>query len=69
MNNAVLDDPEAWDKIMEVTPLRKWASSYEIAQWIYFLTIVNKSCSGQDILIDNGEKDLNCTFQWPNFNY
>lgn len=69
LNNAVLDDPEVWDKIMDVTPLRKWASPYEIAQWVYFLTVINKSCSGQDILIDNGEKDLNCTFQWPNFNY
>lgn len=69
LNNVVLDDSEAWDKIMKVTPLQKWATPYEIAQWIYFLTVVNKSCSGQDILIDNGEKDLNCTFQWPNFNY
>lgn len=69
LNNAVLNDSEAWDKIMKVTPLQKWATAYEIAQWIYFLTVVNKSCSGQDILIDNGEKDLNCTFQWPNFNY
>jgi 3-oxoacyl-[acyl-carrier protein] reductase len=52
---------------MDVTPLKKWVSLEEAAEWVYFLTVINKSCSGQDVLIDNGEKDLNCTFVWPNF--
>lgn len=35
--------------------LKKWIAPYEIADWIYFVTVVNKSMTGQDILIDNGE--------------
>lgn len=67
LNDAVMEDEALWDQIMKVTPLKQWATAKEIAEWIYFLTVTNKSCSGQDILIDNGEKDLNCTFVWPNF--
>ena len=38
-----------------LTPLRKWASAEEIAEWAYFLTVINKSMTAQDLLIDNGE--------------
>ena len=69
LNSAVIEDEALWDQIMQVTPLNKWATAEEIAEWIYFLTVINKSCSGQDILIDNGEKDLNCTFVFPGFSY
>lgn len=64
LNDSVMNDKEKWNKIMEVTPLKKWMSADECAQWIYFMTVINKSCSGQNILIDNGEKDLNNTFVW-----
>lgn len=64
LNDSVMNDKEKWDDIMKVTPLKKWMSALECAQWIYFMTVVNKSCSGQNILIDNGEKDLNNTFVW-----
>ena len=64
-NKPVMDDKKCWDKIMEVTPLKKWMSEEEVAEWVYFLTVINKSMSGQDILIDNGENDLNSTFVWP----
>ena len=37
----------------------------ELCEWVYFLLVVNKSMSGQDILIDNGEANLNNTFVWP----
>lgn len=67
LNSTVLNDLSSWKKIMKVTPLKKWATAEEIAEWIYFLTVINRSCTGQDILIDNGEKDLNCTFVWPDF--
>ncbi len=66
-NEEVMNDDELWVKIMEVTPLKKWASLEEICDWVYFLLITNKSMSGQDILIDNGEKDLNNTFVWPEY--
>lgn len=65
LNDPVMQDEKAWQDIMKVTPLKKWMTGKECAEWIYFMTVVNKSCSGQDILIDNGEKDLNCTFVWP----
>lgn len=64
-NKPVTDDPLLWQKIMAVTPLKKWATEQELAEWIWFLTMVNKSASGVDILIDNGESNLNSTFVWP----
>lgn len=64
LNKPVMEDPKLWKQIMDVTPLKKWASAEEIAQWCYFMTAVNTSCTGQDILIDNGEKDLNSSFVW-----
>ena len=64
-NKPVMDDPDCWNKIMEVTPLKKWLSLDEVCDWVIFLTTVNRSASGQDFLIDNGEKDLNNTFVWP----
>ena len=66
-NEPVISDKSAWKKIMKATPLKKWMSEEEVADWVYFLTVVNKSATGQDFVIDNGEKDLNCTFVWPNF--
>lgn len=64
-NKVVMEDKSSWEKIMEVTPLKKWASLDEINEWVYFLLVTNKSMSGQDILIDNGEANLNNTFVWP----
>ena len=55
LNKRVMDDPELWAQIMDETPLRKWASAEEIAEWVYFVSVVNKSMTAQDILIDNGE--------------
>ena len=65
MNRPVMDDPKLWQQIMDQTPLHHWAEPREIAEWIWFLTVVNHSCTGQDILIDAGEKDLNFNFVWP----
>lgn len=64
-NAPVINDKKLWDEIMNVTPMKKWAEESEIAEWVYFLTITNKSMSGQNILIDNGEYDLNQNFVWP----
>jgi len=65
LNKPVTDDPGLWKKIMDVTPMKKWAEPEEIAKWCFFLTVENRSCSGQDILIDNGETNLNACFVWP----
>lgn len=64
LNDSVMNDKEKWNKIMNVTPMKKWMTSKEASEWIYFMTVINKSCTGQNILIDNGEKDLNNTFVW-----
>ena len=64
-NKPVTDDPILWNKVMEVTPLKKWMTLEEVCDFVIFLTLTNKSMSGQDILVDNGEKDLNPTFVWP----
>lgn len=63
VNWNVMNDMKKWNKIMSMTPLQKWATSTEAADWIYFLATVNKSCTAQDIVIDNGEM-FNHKFIW-----
>ena len=65
-NEPVMADAESWDTIMDATPLKKWMTIDEVADWVEFLLLKNRSMSGQDILIDNGENDLNNSFIWPN---
>ena len=55
LNECVINDSELWSEIMDETPLKRWATAEEIAEWAYFVTAVNKSMTAQDILIDNGE--------------
>ncbi len=62
-NARVMNDPKLWAQIMELTPLKKWADEDEIAEFAYFLTVVNKSMTAQDILVDNGEAN-NYKFIW-----
>ena len=64
LNDPVVNDPECWEAIMKVTPLKKWMTVDEVADWVVFLTTVNRSMSGQNVLIDNGEYELNPTFVW-----
>ena len=64
-NRPVIEDEKLWSEIMTLTPLRKWATEREIAQWIYFIAVVNRSMSGEDILVDNGESHLRGSFIWP----
>ena len=65
LNDPVVNDPESWRQIMDVTPLKKWMTAEEVADWVVFLTLTNRSMSGQNLLIDNGEHDLIPTFVWP----
>lgn len=62
-NFRVMNDSELWSQIMEVTPLKKWATEEEIAEFAYFMTAVNRSMTAQDILVDNGEAN-NFKFVW-----
>lgn len=63
LNECVMNDPTLWAEIMEETPLKRWATAEEIAQWAYFLTVTNKFCTGQNILVDGGES-INYHFVW-----
>ncbi len=63
LNDCVVNDPELWAQIMDETPLRRWATAEEMAQWAYFLTVTNKFCTGQNILVDGGES-INYNFIW-----
>ena len=63
LNECVMEDRELWDQIMQETPLRRWATPEEIAEWAYFLTAINGFCTGQNILVDGGEA-INHNFIW-----
>lgn len=63
LNDCVVNDPELWEQIMYETPLKRWASPDEIAEWAYFLTVTQSFCTGQSILVDGGES-INYHFVW-----
>lgn len=63
LNECVINDKDLWEQIMNETPLKRWATVEEIAQWAYFLTCVNTFCTGQNILVDGGES-INYKFIW-----
>lgn len=63
LNECVMNDPKLWNRIMDETPLKRWATTEEIAKWAYFLTVVNTFCTGQNILVDGGES-INYKFIW-----
>lgn len=63
LNECVMNDPKLWKQIMDETPLKRWATPEEIAEWAYFLTVTNKFCTGQNILVDGGEA-INYHFVW-----
>ena len=65
LNDPVVRDPESWARIMAVTPMKKWTDLEEVADWVEFLTTRNRSMSGENLLIDNGEYQLRSTFVWP----
>ena len=64
LNDCVINDLQLWKEIMDQTPLKRWATPEEIAQWAYFLTVVNTFCTGQSIVVDGGES-INSHFVWP----
>lgn len=63
LNECVMNDPKLWSEIMDETPLKRWATPEEIADWAYFLTVINTFCTGQNILVDGGEL-INYNFVW-----
>lgn len=63
LNDTVIKDEYKWQQIMRMTPLKKWITLDECANWVYFLAMSNHSMSGQDLIIDNLET-YNHTFVW-----
>ena len=64
LNRPVMEDEKLWEEIMKLTPLKRWMSVEEAAEWIYFMAVKNRFCTGQNILIDGLEAG-NCNFIWP----
>ena len=63
LNECVINDERLWKEIMAETPLKRWATPEEIAEWAYFLTVTNRFCTGQSIVVDGGEA-INSHFVW-----
>ena len=62
-NKHILESEKLYKAVKDETLLGKWAMPYEIADLAYYLTVVNRSITGEDILIDNGEM-LRSNFIW-----
>lgn len=62
-NRHILESEELYAAVKAETLLGKWAEPEEIAALALFLTKVNRSITGEDILIDNGEM-LRSNFIW-----
>ena len=63
LNDHILSDKALFQAVTEESLLKKWATPEEIAEWAYFLTVTNKSMTGEDLLVDNGEM-LKSNFIW-----
>lgn len=63
LNEHILNDENLYRQVLDETLLDKWAEPEEIADFVYFVSVVNKSMTGEDIVIDNGEK-LKSNFIW-----
>ena len=64
LNKPVMEDKVLWTEIMEQTPLKRGMTVEEAADWAYFMTVTNRFCTGQNILIDGLEAG-NAHFVWP----
>ena len=53
---GLYDNPKLMKAVANENILKKWILPQEIAQWIYFVSSINRSMTGQDILIDAGEE-------------
>ena len=62
-NDHILKSEELYTAVKNETLLNKWAEPEEIADLAYYLTVINRSMTGEDLLIDNGEM-LKSNFIW-----
>ena len=62
-NAHILESETLYSAVKKETLLNKWASPEEVANLAYMLTVENRSITGEDVLIDNGEM-LKSNFIW-----
>ena len=62
-NDHILKSPALYGAVKAETLLHKWATAEEVADLVYYLTAINRSITGEDILMDNGEQ-LKSNFIW-----
>lgn len=63
LNQHIIDNEELYKAVSKESLLNKWSTAEEIADFAYFISVINKSMTGEDIFIDNGEK-LKANFIW-----
>ena len=62
-NEHILESDELYAQVLAETLLGKWAAADEVADLAWYLTMRNRSITGEDILMDNGEM-LKSNFVW-----
>ena len=62
-NAHILENEALYDAVKAETLLGKWAEASEVADLVYYLSVINRSITGEDILMDNGEQ-LKSNFIW-----
>lgn len=62
-NAHILEKETLYSAVLNETLLKKWATPEEIAALAVALTVENRSITGEDILVDNGEM-LKSNFIW-----
>ena len=62
-NRHILEREDLYAAVKAETLLGKWAEPEEVADLAWYLTAVNRSITGEDILMDNGEQ-LRSNFIW-----
>lgn len=62
-NRHILEDEKLYAAVKAETLLGKWADAREVGELAYYLTVLNRSITGEDILMDNGEM-LKSNFIW-----
>ncbi|MCR5135881.1 MAG: SDR family oxidoreductase [Oscillospiraceae bacterium] len=64
LNRPVMEDPVLWEQVMAEVPLKRWMTAEEAAEWVCFMAVKNRFCTGQNILIDGLEAGK-ANFIWP----
>ena len=63
LNRHIIESEELYEAVLNEALLHRWSEPEEIAEWTYFVAVVNRSMTGESLLIDNGEA-LKSNFIW-----